>query len=196
MTLISVLILALALSIDAFSVSLTVGMCGNSISTYHKLRYYTIIGLFHVFMMFIGWYGGSWIVKFLSEYDHWISFVLLSYLGLKMIKDGVGADSDEDVDPNRYTTLTKTFMFGFALSVDAIVAGVTLSAEKIDIISSQSQTINAIIASVITGITAFLITWLGVSVGCKTGKYLGRYSTIIGGFVLIFLGTRVLFEHL
>lgn len=196
MTLLSILIIAIALSVDAFSVSLTIGMCNDYFSTYHKFRYYAIIGLFHIFMMFVGWYTGGYCVKFIEGYSHWLSFVLIMGLGLKMIIDGICITKGGEVENIvNLTTLSRAMMFGVMLSLDAVVAGITISTEKILIAPGLSQFSNAVIASIITGIVVFFITWLGVGIGYKARKLLGKYSIITGGGLLIAMGIHMIIEH-
>lgn len=197
MGLFAIIILAIALSVDAFSVSLSIGLCGGKIPAFYKFRYFTVIGIFHILMMMIGWLLGVSIMGYISDYDHWVSFILLSYLGGKMIYEAFfSKDVGCDDNYNKYMNFRNTLVFGFALSIDAIVAGLTLGVEKVNIFSAASDFINMLTASFIVGTVAFLGTWFGIIVGRRVGGHFGKYSGIIGGVVLIALGLKTLLSHM
>lgn len=195
MSLLSIIILALALSIDTFSVSLSIALCGGDIPTYYKFRYFTIIGVFHIIMLMTGWILGHSLIDVIGDFDHWISFLLLGFLGVKMIVESYNK-SEEAICFNKYVNFRNSVFFGFALSVDAIIAGLTLGVTPVSILLYKSQFVNIVLSSVIIGIVAFIFTWLGLVLGKFAGRWLGKYSSIFGGLVLIVLGIKTVISHI
>ena len=195
MGLVAVLLLAVALSLDTFAVAVSIGMCRSKLPTYYKFRYLTIIGLFHFIMPVIGWLLGVSVYTMVEHYDHWISFALLSFLGIKMIYGALGKKDDEPVDFCKYISLGNALLFGVALSIDAIIARFSFSMVKLQV-CNISQFMNLLLASAIIGLVAFFATWFGITVGSYTGNKIGKHSEIVGGIVLISLGIKTLIDHL
>lgn len=189
----SILFLALALSMDTFAVALSIGVCKGMLTKANKFRYLTIIALFHFIMPVIGWALGDSLHSVVSKFDHWLAFGLLSFLGIKMIIEGL-SKCQEAVDVCKYTSLRNALMFGIALSIDAVIAGFSFGMTTIHIIDG-TKLINIIFCSAIIGIMAFFITWIGLKLGHFSGNKLGKHSEVVGGSVLILLGLKTIIEH-
>lgn len=190
-------ILAIVLSLDAFAVALSIGVCKNGFSTSSKFRFLAIIGIFHFFMPIIGWTLAGSVHSVVESYDHWLAFLLLAYLGGKMIYEGVAkkAKSEDGEFCSTSSSLYSAILFGIALSIDAVIAGFSLGMTTVDIVNN-TQFVNIVILSAIIGICAFFITMLGFNAGRCASSRLGQNAEIFGGSVLIIIGLKTLITHL
>jgi len=135
-------------------------------------------------MPLLGFYAGTLFAAQIQNLDHWIAFILLGLIGAKMIKDGLSKDESEPVG-NPFACL-KMLMLALATSIDALAVGITFSFFRINIFS----------AIIITGLTTFCISTIGVFSGKFFGVKLKSRAEIFGGIVLILLGVKILLEHL
>lgn len=192
-----ILLLSIALSFDTFAVALSLGIHARYIPNAIQYRYVFVIGLFHVAMCFAGWLIGSFIESIVYAYDHWIAFCLLSFIGIKMIIESWdGRGKEEEKDTCRFMNLKNTFLLGFALSIDAFIAGLTFAMVDITVLNDKTQIINVITASSIVGTIAFAATKTGLVLGSVTGEKIGSKTEILGGLILIGLGLKTLLSHL
>ena len=182
---ITIALLGVSLSMDAFAISLSTGMTQKNLRVYHALKMGAFFGAFQAIMPLIGWFLGSKLLVYIEQYDHWIACVLLSVIGAKMIWDGIKtADEDEDVpDP---TQTGRLLVLAFATSVDALCAGISLAVSQVNIYLSVA----------LIGIITFSFSTVGVRIGAKIGPLLKQYATIVGGGMLIAIGLKILIEHL
>jgi len=134
-------------------------------------------------MPVIGWLIGEVLRGFITGIDHWIAFGLLGIIGVKMIQDSLSSDTGEKKNILEIKTL---FLLAIATSIDALVVGITLSLIKIPFILSIS----------IIGLVTFVVCFLGFLFGEKLGSRFGKRIEILGGLVLIGIGTKILLEHL
>lgn len=194
MGLLAIVMLAIGLSLDTFAVSLSLGFASERTSSREKLRFLIVIGLFHTVMTFVGWFLGENVLTIIGAYDHWIAFLLLAFVGGKMIKEGLcggeGADEGKSL-----LTLRTTLLLGVALSIDALVTGFSLGLVKIAIIDG-SQILNVTVAAIIVGIASLVISAIALKIGNKGGKRLGAKAVIFGGIILILIGLRIIIEHI
>jgi putative Mn2+ efflux pump MntP len=185
MSLITVVLIALALAMDAFAVSLSTGVTMKKMHLRHAFRMAGFFGIFQAFMPIAGWSVGRFAADFIKAYDHWVAFVLLAAVGGKMIYEAIWGDKEaeeEKTDPhNIYILLT----LAFATSIDAAAVGISLSFLNIAIIQP----------SVIIGIITFFVSLLGVWLGCRVGDIFGRKIEILGGIVLVGIGIKIVIEH-
>ena len=172
-----VIVLAVALSMDAFAVSIGLGSKGNTRGL--GLKAGVFFGVFQALMPFIGFLGGKGVLGWVESYAHWIAFALLALVGGKMIYEGLHEGIEEDI-----TTITNKMMLVLAIatSVDAMAAGFSLT--LLDI--------NAYLACLIIGITTFIFSWAGVLIGKNSGTWLENKAEIFGGVVLILIGIKIL----
>jgi manganese efflux pump family protein len=186
MSLITVVLIALALAMDAFAVSLSTGVTMCRMSLKRALRMAAFFGVFQAIMPIAGWSVGSFAADFISSYDHWIAFILLTIVGGKMIHDAIWGKNDDEEDKkdphNVYILLT----LAFATSIDAAAVGISLSFLKVAIIQP----------SIIIGIITFFVSLLGTAIGCKAGDIFGSKIEVFGGLVLVGIGLKILIQHL
>ncbi len=172
-----VIILAVALSMDAFAVSIGLGSKGNVRGL--GLKAGLFFGIFQALMPFIGYLGGKGILSWVDAYAHWIAFGLLALIGGKMIYEGLHEGIEEDI-----AAITNRVMLVLAIatSIDAMAAGFSLT--LLDI--------NAYLACFIIGVTTFAFSWVGVEIGKRSGTWLESKAEIFGGAVLILIGIKML----
>lgn len=187
MSLITIFLLAVALAMDAFAVSLSTGVTMCKMHLRHALRMAAFFGAFQALMPIAGWAVGRFAAKYVQAFDHWIAFVLLAVIGGKMVYEAMRAKDDpadtKKQDPhNVYILLT----LAVATSIDAAAVGISLSFLNVDII----------MPSIIIGVITFFISLLGTAIGCRVGDYFGSKVEIAGGLVLIGIGIKILVEHL
>ncbi|WP_205958327.1 manganese efflux pump MntP family protein [Qipengyuania sediminis] len=179
----TLLLLALALSMDAFAVSVARGAIGDG-GWRSAIRLGLSFGLAQGSMPLLGWLLGTTFADRLAAVDHWIAFVLLAILGTRMIREGV-SPSDMAVDQRRSLSLLGLVVASVATSIDAAVAGMSLP------FLGQPVLVACL---VIGGVTAF-VCMLGVMIGARVGVGMGRRAEVAGGIVLIGIGMRILVDH-
>lgn len=184
MDFISILLIAIGLAMDCFAVSLGIGTSPvkKDARTIFRLTFH--FGLFQGGMTFLGWLAGSSIVNLIANFDHWIAFGLLGWVGVRMIRESLSTKEEEDpCNPSKGKTL---IMLSIATSIDALAVGLSLAFVDGSILLS----------SIVIGITSLLLSLLGLFIGGKLGCKFGKRMELIGGVVLIGIGIRVLVSHL
>ena len=186
MGLIELFLIGVGLSMDAFAVAICKGLSMNKVNYRHAIVIALFFGGFQALMPFIGWALGSTFASFVTPIDHWIAFVLLAFIGGKMLWDAFKDDGD-DVKPDaERLDLKELFMLAIATSIDALAVGITFAFLEVNIAG----------AITIIGCTTFVISLVGVVIGNIFGSRYERPSTIVGGVVLILIGLKILLEHL
>lgn len=189
MTVWEILLIGLGVSADAFAVSMCKGVEMKKIIWKYALLIALFFGGFQMIMPLIGWGAGSLFQKYITEFDHWIAFGLLLFLGGKMIYDGI-FDKDEKKEGDEDKPLKLGFftllVMAIATSIDALAVGVTFAFLKV----------NVWIAVSIIGATTFSFSLVGVGIGVKVGDKFKNKAEILGGVILILLGVKILLEHL
>ena len=182
MSLFSVFLIGISLSMDAFAVSIAKGMCvkGNRLRCALMLAFW--FGAFQALMPLLGWLSGSLFESLITAIDHWIAFFLLGLIVLNMIRESRGESEALDDSFSVKTMLP----LAVATSIDAFAVGITFAFLKVDILSSIA----------IIGVTTFVLCFVAVYLGSKLGSLLKKYAGILGGVILILIGTRILIEHL
>ena len=184
MELVTIIVIALGLAMDAFAVSIVSGSAYKQLKLKHTLRIAVFFGGFQAFMPLVGSLAGLSIKKYAAGYDHWVAFGLLSAVGAKMIYESFKISfAEKSFDPSNIFVL---LVLSVATSIDALAVGVTLSLITSSIIA----------AVIIIGIVTFVLSYLGVFIGKKVGHFFENKIEAIGGLVLIALGIKILFEHL
>lgn len=176
-----VFILALALSMDAFAVS--VGLGSKHVASARSLALTAGIyfGIFQGIMPLIGFLGGKGLFGWIGGFAHWIAFLLLLLIGGKMLYEALSEGIEEDI---AQITPRVMLMLAIATSIDAMAAGFTLT--LLDF--------NPFLACGLIGLTTFVFSWLGVLIGAKTGTWLESKAEILGGVVLILIGFKMLWQ--
>jgi len=185
MSAVELFLIAIGLSMDAFAVSVCKGMGMKKIKFSAALTIALFFGGFQALMPFVGWILGTRFQKYIISFDHWVAFLMLLYIGVKMIKDSIG-DSEKEILIAFKTDYHELFILAVATSIDALAVGITIAFLNIGIIFS----------SMIIGVVTFILSFFGVWIGSKFGNRFERKAKIIGGLILILIGLKVLLEHL
>ena len=177
--------LALAMSTDAFAAAIGKGAALQRPQWKEALRTGLIFGVIEGITPVIGWALGHVAAPYVEAWDHWIAFILLVGLGARMVYAGFEADSDEAEKPSSHSFMALA-VTGFATSIDAMAVGASLAFLGADI---------AITAAAI-GFSTFVMVTIGVMVGRGLGAIAGKRAEMVGGLVLIAIGSLILYEHI
>ena len=184
MSVFEIILISIGLAMDAFGVSIGKGLSMPVGENGRKVTLAFLFGLFQFLMPVMGWLIGRQFIDVISEWDHWIIFGLLGYLGVAMIREGL-SDDDED-DDKQFLGAWEMMMLSVATSLDAMAVGLTFAFLPINVWEASTM---------IGGIT-FGISLIGVYLGKFMGQFVGKYADILGGGVLILIGTKILLQHL
>lgn len=183
--LISILLIAVGLSADCFAVALTSGISTQNQSWPKALRVSMSFGFFQALMPAIGWFVGRTVIDFVSGFDHWVAFTLLSLVGGKMLYESFRrSDGSEKV-----TDITRGWMLvtmSVATSIDALAVGLSFALLEV----------NIWLASPVIGIVAMGITLVGFLAGKRAGKLMGKRAETLGGLILLAIAFRILLSHI
>lgn len=184
MNIVTIIFTALALAMDAFAASIISGIRIRCLSMKDALRIAVFFGLFQALMPLIGWLAGLSLRGFISGIDHWIAFGLLSIIGCKMVYESIKIESSKrEINPLNICVL---LMLSVATSIDALAIGVSFAFLKILIVTPI----------IVIGTVTFLLSFFGAYVGHRLGHFFENKIEIIGGLILIGIGTKILVEHL
>lgn len=183
MQLFEIFLIAIALSMDAFAISICKGLKMTTLSFKQTTLIALFFGGFQAIMPFIGWAAGKSFEKILIQYDHWVAFGLLAFIGIKMIRDSFDCDDDTSSDFD----IKELFILSVATSIGALAVGVTFSLDN---------SIKILPSVAIIGITTFLITAIGVFIGHKFGSRYKNKAELAGGIILVIIGLKILIEDL
>jgi putative Mn2+ efflux pump MntP len=186
MNLVSTVLIALAMSTDAFAAAVVKGASLHKPRWREALRTGLIFGVIEAITPLIGWAIGLAAASYIAEWDHWVAFVLLGGLGLRMIHEGLQKTDLPDEDKPQSHSFKVLAVTAFATSIDAMAVGVSLAFLDVDIVST----------SLTIGAATMLMVTLGVMLGRVLGAIVGKRSEVIGGLVLIGIGGAILYEHL
>ena len=180
------LVIAVGLAIDCFTVSLCIGSSPRPLEPRSVLRLSFHFGLFQGGMAFLGWLLGSSFVSLIEQVDHWLALLLLAWVGVRMIAEGF-APQDEAIqasceDRTRGRSLV---MLSIATSIDAFGVGLSLA----------FMDANILVSSLLIGTTSLLLSIIGLLSGKKIGQHFGKKAEIAGGFVLLLIGLRIVIAH-
>lgn len=180
---VDIFLIGVALSMDAFAVSICKGLSVEKVQPKHLLTAGVYFGGFQALMPLVGFLLGFKFERFIVSVDHWIAFVLLALIGGNMIREALGKDEPEHDASFSFKTMLP---LAVATSIDALAVGISFAFLGVDIIE----------AAALIGITTFVLSGLGVYVGNIFGAKYKSKAEIIGGVVLIFIGLKILLEHL
>ncbi len=177
--------IAVGLSMDALAVAVACSLMLREVRLRQVFRLSFHFGLFQAMMPIIGWIIGQGAARYVVDYDHWIAFGLLAFVGGKAVYEALfGEDEAENrTDPTRGMSL---IIFSLATSIDALAVGLSLAMIGVDIIYPAA----------IIGFVCAAITTVGMLLGTKLGGRFGRKMEIVGGFVLIGIGLKILLSHI
>ncbi|MGL5259871.1 MAG: manganese efflux pump MntP family protein [Lachnospiraceae bacterium] len=182
MSFLEVFIIGVGLSMDAFAVSICKGLSMKTLNWKNGIKAGLFFGGFQALMPIIGYIVGVQFSGLIQNIDHWIAFILLMFIGLKMIKESRDEENEVcgDFDIKSMTILA------IATSIDALAVGITFAFLSVDIVSS----------SVIIGCTTFFFGILGIKIGNVFGIKYKAKAELFGGCILMLIGGKILLEHI
>jgi putative Mn2+ efflux pump MntP len=177
-------LLGIGLSMDCFAVSLAIGTTTKTRLVYAAAIIAACFGIFQTGMTLAGWLAGSTLVGLISAYDHWIAFLLLAIIGVKMIVEGIRGEEDKPhFEAIRFVPV---IILSVATSIDALAVGVSFGVLQAAVL----------LPAIIIGAVAVIVSFAGVMLGERLEDLLGNKMEIAGGVILILIGTRILLQHL
>ena len=185
MNLSATLLLAFGMSMDAFAASIGKGATLHKPKFSEAVRTGLIFGAIETLTPLVGWGLGMLASQFVLEWNHWIAFILLVFLGGRMIIEGFRGDSDEACEAPRRHGFWLLVTTAFATSLDAMAVGVGLAFLQVSIVTT----------ALAIGCATFIMSTLGIMVGRFIGPLLGKRAEILGGIVLMGIGSEILWSH-
>jgi putative Mn2+ efflux pump MntP len=186
MSLLEIILIAVGLSMDAFAVSITLGLSLKKPKLNKIIIPGLYFGFFQALMPAAGYFASLYFANKIQTLDHWIAFVLLGLIGGKMIIDSFSKDKEKESTDEYVFKLAKMLVLAIATSIDALAVGITFAFFNIDIFK----------AIIITGITTFIISTCGVKIGSVFGAKLKSKAEFLGGAILVILGIKIVIEHI
>lgn len=183
------LLIALALAMDCFAVSVVSGVIVRKAETPLMLRLAFFFGFFQAMMPLIGWALTSRFSAQLQAWDHWIAFVMLAFIGGKMIADSFSKEEEKSLNPRQLKT---QLALAVATSIDALAVGITFACTGYNTLPQMCEPL------VIIGVVSFLLSLTGFSLGVRFGDVVNKKMRpeLLGGLILIGIGIKILAEHL
>lgn len=184
-----ILLIAVALAMDCFTVSIVGGVVSGRFCRGNVLRMSFLFGFFQAAMPLIGWFSIHYFKESLEAYDHWIAFGLLSAIGVKMILDSFKGEEEAHIDPHDLKT---QILLAFATSIDALAVGISLACTGYESVSSL------LLPIIVIGAVSFVLSIVGSFLGVRFGDVVAKYGKpeLLGGIILILIGVKILAEHL
>lgn len=180
-------LIAVGLSMDAFAVAICKGLSMRKMNYRHAVVIALFFGGFQALMPLIGWGLGKQFERYITSVDHWIAFILLAIIGMNMIREALSKDDDEEkCCQSERLDLKELLMMAIATSIDALAVGVTFAFLQVSIVPAIS----------LIGITTFILSLIGVSLGRVFGAKFKSKAEFFGGAILILIGVKILLEHL
>lgn len=184
MSFLDIFLIGVALSMDAFAVSVCKGLSVKKAGVKHVLTVGVYFGGFQALMPMLGFLLGYKFECFITNIDHWIAFVLLAIIGGNMIREALG--KDEDDKENDDFSFRAMLPLAVATSIDALAVGISFAFLGVDIVT----------AALLIGATTFVLSGAGIFVGNIFGSKYKSKAELAGGIVLILIGAKILLEHL
>ncbi|MCH5348736.1 MAG: manganese efflux pump [Oscillospiraceae bacterium] len=179
-------LIGVGLSADAFSVSVCKGLNMRKLNMVHAYIIALFFGGFQAIMPLIGYLLGTSFSKYIEAFDHWIAFVLLAFIGGKMVIEAVKEKDGEEEEKTDVLKMGELTVLAVATSIDALAVGITFAFLKVNIFFSI----------LIIGVTTFALSLGGVLLGNRFGAKYKNKAEIAGGVILILIGLKILLEHL
>lgn len=180
-------LIGVGLSMDAFAVAICKGLnMRGKINFKHAAIIALFFGGFQAIMPLIGYFLGIGFEKYITRIDHWIAFILLCFIGGKMIVEAIKEWNEVDKQEEDRLDIKELFILAVATSIDALAVGITFAFLNVNIWSAIS----------IIGTTTFVISIIGVVIGNKFGSKYKSKAELVGGIILVLIGAKILLEHL
>lgn len=186
MDIISIVLIAVGLAMDAFAVSIASGITLKNPRLSYALVFGLFFGVFQFIMPIMGWSLGRYFAGYIQIYAYWIAFLLLAVIGVRMIIDSRKEDGGGERDGGSIMNLRNLTILAVATSIDALAVGITLAVVNTAIW----------LACAIIGMVAFLFSFVGVMLGKKLGVIIGKNMEVVGGGILVLIGLKILVESL
>ena len=187
MSFFDLVLIAVGLSMDAFAVSLCKGLNMRKINYRHTAVIALFFGGFQALMPLIGWFLGTRFIEYIEQYDHWVAFVLLAFIGGKMLVDAFkDKDECECCQMEKPLDLWELLLMAIATSIDALAVGIALAVSNVNIGSAVT----------LIGAVTFVLCFVGVIIGNNFGAKYKTRAQIAGGIVLVGIGVKILVEGL
>ena len=194
MSLIDIILLAVALAMDCFTVSIVSGVIATKSGGVKSekgwvIRMAFLFGFFQALMPLIGWIGISYFRSYMEAYDHWVAFALLAFIGGKMIWESFGPEEEQHFNPRRLRT---QLLLAIATSIDALAIGISLACTGYTSLSQLTLPL------IIIGVVSFLFSIIGYQLGARFGHSIARRlkPELFGGVILVGIGVKILASHL
>ena len=194
MNLLDIILLAVALAMDCFTVSIVSGVIATKSEGVKSkkgwvIRMAFLFGFFQALMPLIGWLGISYFRSYMEAYDHWIAFALLAFIGGKMIWESFGPEEEQHFNPRRLRT---QLLLAIATSIDALAIGISLACTGYERLSQLTLPL------VIIGVVSFIFSIIGYQLGARFGHSIARRlkPELFGGVILVGIGVKILATHL
>jgi len=181
----TLLLIALGVSADAFAVALGKGLQTRRLRAHDALILAGVFGVFQALMPVLGWLLGTRLRAYIVDIDHWIAFTLLALIGAKMIWEALHPDNDEAATEDGIP-LRELLVLGVATSIDALAVGISFAFLDVAIAGAATT----------IGTITFLVSLIGVYLGHRAGIRFRTPAEVVGGAILILIGTRILLDHL
>lgn len=179
-------LIAVGLSMDAFAVSVCKGLGMTRLNMRQALVIALFFGGFQALMPLVGWFVGAQFARFVTAYAPWIAFVLLAFVGGKMLRDAFREEPESGEAADPAFGIGELFLLAIATSIDALAVGVSFAFLDVAIAPSVA----------LIGVTTFALSLAGVAIGHQFGARWEKPATIAGGIILILIGLKVLLEGL
>lgn len=186
MDFITIIAVAFGLSFDTFAVSLSYGVVQNGVLFRQATRVALVLAVFQAGLLVTGYFLGSLISDIMKAADHWVALILLSFLGLKLIVEGIWKKDEEDEKVKDYSNSLTLLTIAVGTSIDAFAVGISFALLSIRIWYS----------GIIIGIVTFLASMTAIRIGKSAGDRLGNKAEILGGLILIAIGIKIFLEHI
>ncbi len=181
--------MALALAMDCFAVSVASGIIFKRVIWKPMLTMAFLFGFFQALNPFLGWWGADQFRSIIESVDHWLAFTILGVLGVRMITESFKEEEKKRFNPRSYKVI---FTLAIATSIDALAVGISFSCMGYHTVPSLTYPLAVIF------LVSFVMSLIGLGLGLKFGKGFAKRlrAEMWGGIILLFIGGRVLFEHL
>lgn len=184
MSLFDLIVTAIALSMDAFAVSISKGLSTPNMRLKHGLITGAYFGGFQALMPLIGFFLASSFAEYIKRFDHWIAFGLLVLIGANMLREALSKEEEEEM--NASFSFKTMLPLAIATSIDALATGVSFAVTDTNIWLAIS----------LVGVTTFVFSAAGVKIGNAFGLKYKSKAEVVGGLILILMGVKILVEHL
>ena len=194
MSLIDIILLAVALAMDCLTVSIVSGVIEVKSEEVKDEKWWIIrmallFGLFQAMMPLIGWLGISHFQAYMEAYDHWIAFAMLGFIGGRMVWESFDSEEEQHFNPRKLRT---QLLLAIATSIDALAVGISFACTGYTAVGQLTLPL------IIIGVVSFLFSLIGYQLGARFGRSIARKlkPELFGGIILIGIGVKILMEHL